>query len=33
MHDLQVEKGEEIVRQTSPKEPSKRSKLWMQQDD
>ena len=32
MHDLLVEMGEEIVRSTSPREPGKRSRLWMQQD-
>ena len=32
IHDLLREMGREIVRRTSPKEPGKRSRLWMQQD-
>ena len=32
IHDLLREMGREIVRRTSPQEPGKRSRLWMQQD-
>ena len=32
MHDLLREMGKEIIRRTSPKEPGKRSRLWMQED-
>ena len=32
IHDLLIEMGKEIVRQTFPEEPGKRSRLWMQQD-
>ncbi|XP_059430437.1 disease resistance protein RPV1-like isoform X2 [Corylus avellana] len=32
MHDLLQDMGREIVRQESPKEPGKRSRLWIQED-
>ena len=32
MHDLLIEMGKEIVRQTFPDEPGKRSRLCMQED-
>lgn len=32
MHDLLQEMGWEIIRQTSPKEPGKRSRLWIYED-
>jgi hypothetical protein len=32
MHDLLQEMGREIVRQESPKEPGKRSRLWFHED-
>ena len=32
MHDLLIEMGKEIIRQTSPKDPGKRNRLWEQQD-
>jgi len=32
MHDLLQEMGREIVRQQSPDEPSKRSRLWFHED-
>ncbi|KAK9288968.1 hypothetical protein L1049_017439 [Liquidambar formosana] len=32
MHDLLREMGQEIVRQESPKDPEKRSRLWLQED-
>ena len=32
MHDLIVDMGKEIVRQESPEEPGKRSRLWFPED-
>ncbi|KAL2335867.1 hypothetical protein Fmac_010313 [Flemingia macrophylla] len=32
MHDLIEDMGKEIVRQESPKDPGKRSRLWLQED-
>jgi hypothetical protein len=32
LHDLIEDMGKEIVRQESPKEPGKRSRLWFQDD-
>ena len=32
MHDLLQEMGRKIIRQTSPKEPGKRSRLWIYED-
>ncbi|GLT72965.1 hypothetical protein SLA2020_448560 [Shorea laevis] len=32
MHDLLQEMGREIVRQESPNEPGKRSRLWFHED-
>ena len=32
MHDLLQEMGRKIIRQTSPKEPGKRSRLWIYKD-
>ena len=32
LHDLIEQMGKEIVRQESPKEPGKRSRLWLPED-
>lgn len=32
MHDLMEEMGKEIIRQESPGEPGKRSRLWFHED-
>jgi hypothetical protein len=32
MHDLLQEMGREIVRRESPKEPGRRSRLWLYED-
>jgi len=32
MHDLLRDMGREVVRETSPKEPGKRTRIWNQED-